>query len=126
MDTPQTNPQGQNQQGDLSSKNTMPQAPQVGNPQSASPIGPIVGVIIIVLVLALGGLYFWGKELAQQDSLESTNDIVNTPDSSTESLKSQGSSDELSSIETDISATNFSDLDKELRDIDAEAQAEAQ
>lgn len=27
------------------------------------PMGPLVGIIIIILVLALGGLYFWGREL---------------------------------------------------------------
>ncbi|MBI2888928.1 MAG: hypothetical protein HYY60_01320 [Parcubacteria group bacterium] len=30
--------------------------------------GSIIGIIIIVLVLALGGLYFWGKRVAEKDN----------------------------------------------------------
>lgn len=29
--------------------------------------GPIIGIIIIVLLLALGGLYFWGARLNARD-----------------------------------------------------------
>lgn len=35
-------------------------------PGHKSGAGPIVGVIIIVIVLALGGLYFWGAQLNRE------------------------------------------------------------
>jgi hypothetical protein len=38
--------------------------------KKAEPIGPVVGIIIIILVLALGGLYFWGRELNKQHTEE--------------------------------------------------------
>lgn len=34
------------------------------------PVGPAIGVIIIVLVVVLGGLYFWGQH---------QNELKNTP-----------------------------------------------
>jgi len=35
---------------------------------SSGSSGPIVGVIIIVILMIVGGLYFWGQRLNQQDS----------------------------------------------------------
>ena len=29
-------------------------------------MGPLVGIVIIVVMLALGALYFWGKRLNEQ------------------------------------------------------------
>jgi hypothetical protein len=38
--------------------------------KKSEPIGPLVGVIIIILVLALGGLYFWGAQLNREKEQE--------------------------------------------------------
>jgi len=35
-------------------------------PNKDNSVGPMVGVIIIVLILVLGGLYFWGERLNAQ------------------------------------------------------------
>lgn len=34
--------------------------------QTQNQAGPMVGIIIIVLVFALGGLYFWGERLSSE------------------------------------------------------------
>ena len=36
-------------------------------PGHKSGAGPVVGVIIIVIVLILGGLYFWGAQLNREE-----------------------------------------------------------
>jgi len=43
-----------------------------------------------------------------------------TTDSQTQLLEKQGNSNELSSIESDLETTDLTDLDKELKDIEAE------
>ena len=46
--------------------------PPTQNPGSTPPtkqpegMGPLVGIVIIVVMLALGALYFWGKRLNEQ------------------------------------------------------------
>lgn len=39
---------------------TMPPAPKTG-------AGPTVGIVIIIILFIIGGLYFWGARLNQQD-----------------------------------------------------------
>jgi hypothetical protein len=88
--------------------------------------GAIVGIIIVVLVLIIGTLYFWGKELEEASQLPPVDetvtgeDILNRPDASTEALKEQSDADDVASIDADLSATDFSNLDAELNNIDAE------
>ncbi len=43
-----------------------PMPPQAPAPHDKKPAGPIVGVIIIVLLLIFGALYFWGAHLNKQ------------------------------------------------------------
>ena len=83
---------------------------------SRKPMGPIIGSIIIVLLIVLGGLYFWGERLNREEMLNQQT----APDAVVDDLKTQGTSDKVSSIEADVSATNLDDLDAGLKDIDAE------
>jgi len=84
------------------------------------PVGPVIGSIIVVLLIILGGLYFWGERLNQSGSSS-----VAAPDPALQSLKTQGTSDEVSALETDAAATDLNGLDKELGDIQKELSAPA-
>lgn len=66
--------------------------------------GPTIGIIIVVIVLILVGLYFWGKRLQNGE----------TVDSATNALQEQSASDELDDIETDLDATMIEELDSDL------------
>jgi len=79
--------------------------------------GPLVGVIIIVAIIVLGGLYFWGQKLVTGGDMK---DTTSEPDPKREALESQDSSDEVSSIEEDIENTDFSGIDQELGTIESE------
>ncbi|MBI1999290.1 MAG: hypothetical protein HYS74_01375 [Parcubacteria group bacterium] len=86
-------------------------------------MGPIVGIALIIIVLALGGFYFWGKELVQQgDTAEipAAADVLQEADAQLESLNQQGTSDEVQAIENDLTATDLDGLDAELKQIEAE------
>jgi len=49
---------------------TMPEEiPQEMAPKSGG-MGPLIGVIIVVVLIALGGLYFWGGQLNKEEAVE--------------------------------------------------------
>lgn len=85
-------------------------------PKKASSIGPIVGILIIVIILLVGGLYFWGEQRDKESAMEAARQeaaqIENAPDSKVDRLNAQGSSDSASSIESDLSATDLNNLDE--------------
>lgn len=66
--------------------------------------GPMIGIIIVVIVLILVGLYFWGERLRSGD----------TEDSATSALQEPSVSDELGSIEADLGATVIEGLDSDF------------
>jgi len=77
--------------------------------------GPVIGLIIIILIIALGSVYFLGQRSDKMnDKIDSTQ---------MEQITTQSNSDEIADIEADLNSTEFSDLDAELNDIDAEFEA---
>lgn len=65
-------------------------------------VGPVIGLIIILAVLLLGGLYFWGNRAELKD-IDSDQDI----EAQIENIETQGNSDDLNSIESDLNNTNY-------------------
>lgn len=79
-----------------------------------SSVGPVVGAIIIIVLIVLGGLYFWGKKLAEAPT-----------DEQTETLQDVRASDALADIEADLNATDLDSLDNDLSEVEAELEGEA-
>ncbi|MEX0652140.1 MAG: hypothetical protein WD509_01465 [Candidatus Paceibacterota bacterium] len=91
-----------------------PNTPQGNSTEEHASSGPLVGVAIIILVLIVGGIYFWNTEVnnhkgdaTQETSAEATVDALNT----------QGTSDEVAAIEADLDTTDLDNLDAELDDL---------
>ncbi|MEX0918975.1 MAG: hypothetical protein WDZ85_03380 [Candidatus Paceibacterota bacterium] len=73
--------------------------------------GPTIGIIIIILILVLGGLYvLFGRE----------GGLPTDENGQTEALLEQDSSTELDAIEADALNTELEGLDQELEDLEAE------
>lgn len=83
-----------------------PQAPKDGV------VGPIIGSIIIIALIVLGGLYYWGSIIENN-----TSDPVTKEE---ELLPELNESDEIEKIEEDLEATNTEEIDKLLNEIDSE------
>jgi len=90
-------------------------------------LGPLLGLLLIVLVIILGGLYLWGASLDQQVASEtSTREIVNnepeTPRSNADAqiLRTVSPSDSLEAIETDLESTDLDSLDSEISEMERE------
>ena len=94
-------------------------------PTSQKPMGAMLGIAIIVILLVLGGFYFWGTQLSDdadiQDKTEITaEEIANQADPVLENLESQSTSDEIEDIEAELNTTDLESLDSELDAIDLE------
>ena len=104
--------------------NNAPQSmpPQNSMPDNKSSIGSIIGTIIVIAIIILGGLYFWGKrvdEAKMKQDLVSGENTENATDGTEEnmeanSIKSVNDSDDLNSIEAELKATNTTNLAPEL------------
>ncbi|HUV42962.1 MAG TPA: hypothetical protein VMY36_03640 [Patescibacteria group bacterium] len=81
---------------------------------------------ILLFILLMVGYLFTNQNLDifNLDFFKKTPQVSPTPSPATESetasLEKQGTSDEISEIEADLSKTDLSDLDKELTDIEEE------
>ncbi|MEX0931507.1 MAG: hypothetical protein WDZ88_02035 [Candidatus Paceibacterota bacterium] len=126
-------------------QNTKQEEQVTQNPEEASPneplqpadapkegtMGPIIGSVIVIVVIILGGIFFWSERVdkADMETNESASDIDTTApipneDEQTQALETQSNSDEIASIESDINQTDLDELDAEMANIEAELEAE--
>lgn len=71
--------------------------------------GPVIGIVVIILLLILGGLYFWGTELNKQAALDEMQTLDESMNNGT--LSSDSDPEE---IESDIDAFETSTFDAQL------------
>ena len=74
-----------------------------GNAPSGTSAGPVIGIIVILVIIILGGLYFWGQR-NDEAIINNTLDTINL----------QSDSDEVDTIEADLNATDIENLDSEI------------
>ena len=84
--------------------------------QNKSSVGSIIGTIIIIALIILGGLYFWGKRIEESKATQSamTETIQPSSDQEAATIKSLSSSDDVDSIEADLNNTKLDNLSTEL------------
>ena len=74
-------------------------------------IGPIIGIIVILAIIIFGGLYFWSqREGGVEDGVATEAEAGAV----IETINIQSESDDTTSIENDLDATNIDNLDSEL------------
>jgi len=96
--------------------------------------GPLLITLAVLLVLILGGMYYWFASLnapapvapaAERPTAEQNNEPESTTaEAQTETTQAVSTSDELSAIEADLEATNLESMDSEMEAIDAQMEAE--
>lgn len=99
---------------DTFNPNQMP--PMSTQPEKKS-VGPLVAVVVILALIIIAGLYFFKQRVDQPTYVP-----IEQTDVITESLKQQGTTDDLSSIEADLNATDLNNLDQGAAAIEAELQ----
>jgi hypothetical protein len=73
---------------------------------------------VIVIVLALGGLYYLTQEVKQVNN----NDTANADQQNIDKLMQQGSSDTAAAIQADLSATDLTPVDQSVSEVDASVE----
>ena len=88
--------------------------------QKPSFLGPLIGILIAVAILALGWLYFWPTTDTNQDGTDAsmTDQPSDSPDGSARATPTPTSPEDLSDIEADLE-TEIADIDEDLKAIDA-------
>jgi hypothetical protein len=76
--------------------------------------GPIIGLVIILALIILGGLYFW-NERGDMNPAGTVPNTASTNESITASIEAQSNSDEIDSIQADLDSTETDSLDSELQ-----------
>lgn len=102
-------------------------------PKKGPSLGPVIGLVVILAIIIMGSLYFWAQkskkiaplttptesniqtatETNANDTETSTGNNIDTvaPDAQTQTLKTQSSSSNTTSIESDLNATDFQNID---------------
>lgn len=99
--------------------------------------GPLLIILAILLVIILGGMYYWFGTLnssipeplpvIERPTAEENNEPESTSaEAQVEMMQAVSTSDELSAIEADLEATDLDSLDAELNTIDTELEAALQ
>ena len=96
---------------------------QPGEEQS---MGAVLGSIIVIIILLVAAFYLWNNRqepVVAPEDVETgvtADTVLQTPDTQTDSLQNQDTSDGLESIETDLNATDLNNVTEESTLIEQE------
>lgn len=95
---------------DINTMNTS--GPSVSGPSNEKrSVGPVIGLIIILVIILIGGIYFfWTSRTANAPKNEGTPAVENGEAVDTRTILNQNSSDDVSAIEADLDGFNESDI----------------
>lgn len=116
------NPNEMQNQNPVPPANPVPPIPTAPSMEPKSNMGPVVGIIIIVIILIVGAFYFWSTRLQPAIEAPQAGSQTTEADPFVSNLGAVGSSDDLGSIEADLNATNLDGLDSGLNSVDQELQ----
>lgn len=103
--------------------------PTNGDIEHHSHVGPILGVLVVMLVLIFGGLFLWGSMLDKEAEVLPEPPILNNEPETPRAIADQqiletlSPSDELDAIDADLGSSNFDSIDADMTTIDAELNA---
>ena len=103
-----TQPDGQN--------DTQQEQPNFADTKKSG-FAPVLGIIVIIALLAFGGLYYLTQGIDQIPSYEAGEN-----DAAVQALSEQSASDAIADIEADVEATDLSEIDALLEDLEADLE----
>lgn len=93
-------------------------------PNKEGGAGPVIGIIIIIILLGLGGVYYFTTGVDQIQSEDAMMEESMSADEAAAKVREQGSSTDLADIEADLQATDFSGLDDASAEFESELQSQ--
>lgn len=94
------------------------------SPKKDGGIGPVIGIVIVIIVLILGGVYYFTTGVNQIRNEQAPVDSAVEAENDAAALREQGTSSDISSIEADIDATDLSGLDDTAANFESELLAQ--
>lgn len=85
--------------------------------------GPVVGIVVIIILLILGGVYLWQSKSPVETPVDET---ATTTDQMINDLSTQGTSTDETGIEADVNATNLNGLDSGMTEVEGELNTNVQ
>lgn len=110
-----------NQMGETQAENTSPIMNMSNEPEKKSSVGSIIATVVIIAIIILGGLYFWGKrietERANQALLQNTGSTTEETAAAIEATKIETVSqdDSVNTISSELKTTQTNNLSPELQ-----------
>ncbi len=94
----------------------------VNSTQKDSTIGPLVGSIIVILIIILGGLYFFSTLISYKKEAVQTELLIEEQKQTIEieQTAKQSESVDVNSIKSDLKSTDIDTLDAGLEQIEKE------
>ncbi|MEK7194397.1 MAG: hypothetical protein AAB660_01775 [Patescibacteria group bacterium] len=84
-------------------------------PNNENSVGPVIAIIIVLAMIILGGLYFWGQRNNTSIPSTETTATSGNVDEVTASIATQSTSLDSTAIEEDLNNTNVDNLDSGLQ-----------
>ncbi len=84
-------------------------------PNNENSVGPVIAIIVVLAMIILGGLYFWGQRSNNSNPSTETTAMSGNVDEITASITTQSDSTDSSVIEEDLNNTNVDNLDSGLQ-----------
>ncbi len=76
-------------------------------------VGPIIGSLVIIILIIIGGMYFWGSVIEEKSN----------PNPPVDENQLDAEATTIEDIANDLEETNLEDLDANLGEIEAEIDA---
>lgn len=104
----------------------------ITTPLQTSYFGIMIGVLIVVLIMIIGGLYLWQQSLEESAKIIQVPEVTrptavqnNEPESTNaeadvETLQAMSTGDDIDLIQADLESTQIQDLGTDLQTIDSE------
>lgn len=92
-------------------------------PHQERSVGPVIGLVVILVIIVIGGIYFWhsrqtGQNPAAPGPATNQTEPQQNAEQSVDTIKTHSSSDDVASINADLNNFNQNDInsvDTELK-----------
>jgi len=85
--------------------NTTPVPQAMLSEKKSSPVGSIIGTVIVIIILIFGGLYFWGAQLEKEQAQNDQLPFI-PAEQSNDTASADTSLDQVADIEADLQTSD--------------------
>lgn len=88
-----------------------PIQPQTPGATPKKHIGPIIGVVVLIVLIVIAALYFWGEKISNRNASSSTTQAQSETMLAADEAKPVSTSDEVTDLEAELQGSGSTDVD---------------